>query len=192
MADQGRPDDELDADTVARLVREIEAEEDSILVPFELIGDFERPPGAAPPPSLFQQVLGMSVSQKIKLALRGNKDARTILIRDTNKLVRRFVVMNPRITDGEVVQLCRNRSADDELIRIIAEDREWLRNYQVKLALVTNPKTPLVIAIRLVSSLGERDVRSLAKSRNVPQAVAVQARRIVVEKDKKSGAGGKH
>lgn len=192
MADQGRPDDELDADTVARLVREIEAEEDSILVPFELIGDFERPPGAAPPPSLFQQVLGMSVSQKIKLALRGNKDARTILIRDTNKLVRRFVVMNPRITDGEVVQLCRNSSADDELIRIIAEDREWLRNYQVKLALVTNPKTPLVIAIRLVSSLGERDVRSLAKSRNVPQAVAVQARRIVVEKDKKSGAGGKH
>jgi hypothetical protein len=182
-------DDELDADTVARIVREIEAEEDSILVPFELIGDFERPPGAAPPPSLFQQVLGMSVSQKIKLALRGNKDARTILIRDNNKLVRRFVIMNPRITDGEVLQLCRNRSADDELIRMIAEDREWLRNYQIKLALVTNPKTPLV-AIRLVGSLGERDLRSLAKSRNVPQAVAVQARRLVVEREKKSGGGG--
>lgn len=189
-----RDDEELDAETVARIVREIEAEEDSILVPFELIGDFERPPGAAPPPSLFQQVMGMSVAQKIKLALRGNKDARTILIRDNNKLVRRFVVMNPRITDGEVVQLCRNRSADDELIRIIAEDREWLRNYQIKLALVTNPKTPLVIAIRLVASLGERDVRTLAKSRNVPQAVAVQARRLVVEREKKSpgGGGGKH
>lgn len=187
-----RDDEELDADTVARIVREIEAEEDSILVPFELIGDFERPPGAAPPPSLFQQVVSMTVAQKIKLALRGNKDARTILIRDNNKLVRRFVVMNPRITDGEVVQLCRNRSADDELIRIIAEDREWLRNYQIKLALVTNPKTPLVVAMRLVGSLGERDVRALAKSRNVPQAVAVQARRLVVEKEKKSGGGGKH
>ncbi|MCW5891449.1 MAG: hypothetical protein KIT14_12990 [bacterium] len=192
MRDPGGADEELDADAVARIVREIEAGEDSILVPFELIGDFERPPGTAPPPSLFQEVLGMSVSQKIKLALRGNKDARTILIRDNNKLVRRFVVMNPRITDGEVVQLCRNRSADDELIRIVAEDREWVRNYQVKLALVTNPKTPLVIAMRLVAQLGERDVRALAKSRNVPQAVAVQARRIVVEKDKKSSGGGKH
>lgn len=168
-----------------RVKRQVEAEEDDILVPFELIGDYERPPGAAAQGSIYTQILTMTVSEKVKLALRGNKDARTILIRDASKMIRRFVLQNPRIGDGEIVAICRNRSADDELLRTIAEKREWMRNYQVRLALATNPKTPLPIAIRQVMTLGERDLQQLAKSRNVPQAVAVQARRLVVEKQKK-------
>ncbi len=168
-----------------RVKRQVEAEEDDILVPFELIGDYERPPGAAAQGSIYTQILTMTVSEKVKLALRGNKDARTILIRDASKMIRRFVLQNPRIGDGEIVAICRNRSADDELLRTIAEKREWMRNYQVRLALATNPKTPLPIAIRQVMTLGERDLAQLAKSRNVPQAVAVQARRLVVEKQKK-------
>ncbi len=176
---------DLDDAEYERIARKVEAEEDDILVPFELIGDYERPPGAAAQGSLYTQILTMTVSEKVKLALRGNKDARTILIRDASKMIRRFVLQNPRIGDGEVVAICRNRSADDELLRTIAEKREWMRNYQVRLALATNPKTPLPIAIRQVMTLGERDLQQLAKSRNVPQAVAVQARRLVVEKQKK-------
>lgn len=176
---------DLDDAEYERIARRVEAEEDDILVPFELIGDYERPPGAAAQGSLYTQILTMSVSEKVKLALRGNKDARTILVRDASKMIRRFVLQNPRIGDGEVVAICRNRSADDELLRTIAEKREWMRNYQVRLALATNPKTPLPIAIRQVMTLGERDLQQLAKSRNVPQAVAVQARRLVVEKREK-------
>jgi hypothetical protein len=180
MAEQDLDDAEYE-----RIARQVEAEEDDILVPFELIGDYERPPGAAAQGSLYTQILTMTVSEKVKLALRGNKDARTILVRDASKMIRRFVLQNPRIGDGEVVAICRNRSADDELLRTIAEKREWMRNYQVRLALATNPKTPLPIAIRQVNTLGERDLQQLAKSRNVPQAVAVQARRLVVEKREK-------
>jgi hypothetical protein len=180
MAEQDVDDAEYE-----RIARQVQAEEDDILVPFELIGDYERPPGAAAQGSLYTQILTMTVSEKVKLALRGNKDARTILVRDASKMIRRFVLQNPRIGDGEVVAICRNRSADDELLRTIAEKREWMRNYQVRLALATNPKTPLPIAIRQVMTLGERDLQQLAKSRNVPQAVAVQARRLVVEKREK-------
>jgi hypothetical protein len=176
------PDEpELDPTQIDAVVRSIEAGADGIAVPVELI---EEPEGKARsiPPSLYTQILTMSMAEKLKLALRGNKDARMILIRDGSKLIRRFVLHNPRISDTEVIAVARNRSADEELVRIIAERREWTRNYQVRLALATNPKTPLVVAMKQVNSLDERDLRTLAKSKNVPQSVAAQARRLLLTK----------
>jgi hypothetical protein len=86
--------------------------------------------------------------------------------------------------------VAKNRSADDELLRIIAESRDWTKNYQVRLSLVTNPKTPLVLSLRFLSSLQERDVRMLAKSKNVSATVANAAKRIVLQKT--PGGGGGH
>jgi hypothetical protein len=160
------------------IVHAVETDTDDIVVPEEML----REPEAPPPPaarSLYAQILTMSVAEKIKLSLRGNKDARMILIRDTNKMIRRLVLMNPRISDGEVISVCRNRSADEELLRLVSDRREWLRNYQVRLSLCTNPKTPIVIALRQLSFLSERDVRTLAKSKNVTATVSAQARRLV-------------
>jgi len=167
------------------IVRAVEAGKDGIAVPGELLVEKEgEQPEKVIPQSLYAQIVGMGVHQKIKLAMRGNKDARTILVRDPVRLVRRCVLQNPRITDGEVIALARNRSADEELLRMINEKREWVRNYQVRYALSTNPKTPLPVAIRHVATLSERDLRFIAKSKNVPQAIAVQARRILLSSGK--------
>jgi hypothetical protein len=168
------------------IVRAVETGRDGIAVPKELLVEKEGEPEKAPPQSLYAQILDMGVHEKIKLAMRGNKDARTILIRDPIRLIRRCVLQNPRITDGEVIAIARNRSADDELLRMINEKREWVRNYQVRHALATNPKTALTIALRHVATLAERDLRFIAKSKNVPQGVAVQARRILLASGKES------
>ena len=175
------PDEaELDAGQIDAVVRAIEAGDDAIAVPVELLNEPEDKAAAPPPQTLWSQILTMGMAEKLKLALRGNKDARAILLRDGSKLIRRFVLQNPRISDTEVFAVARNRSADEDLVRIIAERREWMRNYQVRLALACNPKTPLVIAIKQVSSLDDRDLRTLAKSKNVPNAVAAQARRLLL------------
>jgi hypothetical protein len=174
------PEDDLELgeEQIEEIVRAVEAEQDDIAVPGELLVEVD--PGAPPPPrTLYAQILAMTIGQKIKLALRGNKDARSILIRDVNKLIRRFVLQNPRITDGEVLTISRNRTADEELIRVIADKREWIRNYQIRHALVQNPKTPVAIALKHVATLEERDVRMLSRSKHVPQAVAAQCRRII-------------
>ncbi len=168
------------------IVRAVETGRDGIAVPAELLVEKEGEPEKALPQSLYSKILAMGVHEKIKLALRGNKDARTILVRDPIRLIRRCVLQNPRITDGEVISLARNRSADEELLRMINEKREWVRNYQVRHALTTNPKTPLPIALRHISSLAERDLRLIAKSKNVPQGVAVQARRILLSAGKEA------
>ena len=175
MPDEG----ELDASQIDAVVRAIEAGDDAIAVPVELLNEPEDK-AAAPPQTLWAQILTMGMAEKLKLALRGNKDARNILLRDGSKLIRRFVLQNPRISDMEVIAVARNRSADEDLVRTIAERREWLRNYQIRLALAGNPKTPLVIALKQVSTLDDRDLRTIAKSKNVPQAVGAQARRILL------------
>jgi len=170
---------ELSEAEATELARRIEAGEDGIAVPAELVEEPEERK-APPPENLYAQILRMPMAGKIKLALRRNRDARLILIRNTNKLLRRFVLLNPRIGEDEVIAVTRNKSADDELLRMIAERREWMRNYQVRLGLATNPKARLPVALRQVGTLEERDLRIIAKSKNVPAAVSAQARRLLM------------
>ena len=170
---------ELSETEAGELAQRIEAGEDGIAVPAELVEEPEER-RAAPPQNIYAQILRMTMAEKIKVALRGNRDARMILIRDTNKLLRRFVLMNPRIGEDEVIAVTRNKSADDELLRMITERREWMRNYQVRLGLATNPKSRLPVALRQVGTLDERDLRLIAKSKNVPAAIAAQARRLLM------------
>jgi hypothetical protein len=135
--------------------------------------------------SKYQMSLEMGVSEKIKVAMTGDKEWRNILIREANKLVSTAVMKNPRITEGEVLAVAKNRSSSDELIRLITLNREWLKNYEIKKALVMHPRTPLPKALRYMSILTEKDVKNLAKSRNVSQIIVNNARRMLMAKEKK-------
>src|SRR6185295_13801655 len=147
----------------------------------------DPPAGEAVEKTLLQRLQTMTVPERIKLALRGNREARLLLIRDPNRMIRRFVLQNPRLGDEEVIALAKNRSADDELLRIIGDSRDWTKNYQVRHALVTNPKTPHMFALRFLPSLHERDIRLLAKSKNVSATIATAAKRIVLQRGPQGG-----
>ncbi|MBX3027114.1 hypothetical protein KF840_19605 [bacterium] len=166
------------------LAEDIQQDRDTIVVPQDLVE--ELPPEKKISRNLAAEIQQMTVGERLKLALKGNRDARMILIRDSSRVVQRFVLQNPRITEEEVVALAKNRSIDRELLDQICRRKEWLGNYQIKLALATNPKTPLALAVRLVPSLLPRDLRGLAKSKNVPSAVNGLAKRLVIER---SGGG---
>ena len=168
-------------DDEAAIAAQVLAGTDAIAVPSDLLEE-TPPPDRAPTPTLSQRIQGMTVAERIKLALRGGKEARTLLMRDPNRLIRRFVLQNPRLSDEEIIALAKNRTADDELLRLVAESRDWTKNYHVRHALVTNPKTPLVLALRFLASLYERDIRQLAKSKNVSATVSAQAKRIVLQR----------
>ncbi|MBI4514352.1 MAG: hypothetical protein HY699_00845 [Deltaproteobacteria bacterium] len=180
---------DIHSDEVAAIVEHIGRGDDPYVVPKELVEEPESPPPLAAQPaaeqeivnkSLYNLIKNMGVGEKIKLALKGNRDARTILIREANRLIPRFVLQNPRITDDEIVGIARNRNVDAELLRIVSEHKEWGRNQQVRSALVSNPKTPVAVALRFVNSLTERELRLLAKSKNITSAVAGAAKRILI------------
>jgi hypothetical protein len=165
------------------IARSIERGEDPYVVPGDLLEEPEK--GQPLSKSLYAQILEMPVGERIKLALKGNRDARMILIRDTNRLIQRFVLQNPRISDEELIMIARNRNVEGEVLRLIGEHKNWPRNYQVRLGLVTNSKTPLATALHYVGTLSERDLRFLAKSKNVSATVVSQARRLLAQKERR-------
>jgi len=133
--------------------------------------------------TLAQRVMKMSITEKIKLATIGNKEARSLLIRDTNKLVAVAVIRSQRITDGEVLRIAHNRAVLEDVLRIIYGNREWTKIYGIKLALVKNPKTPLAISLRFLSTLRESEVKELSRDRNIPSSVQLAARKMVEKKE---------
>ncbi len=132
--------------------------------------------------SKYQELQEMSVADKIKMALTGDKEWRTLLIRESNKQVNTAVLRNPRISEGEVLTVAKNRSSSDELIRIILLNRDWVKLYEMKKALVIHPRTSLQTAMRYMTFLSEKDIRELAKSRDVGQAIVNNAKRILMTK----------
>lgn len=132
--------------------------------------------------NLTQRVLKMNVAQKIKLALMGNKEARSILIRDSNKLVSTAVIRSPRITDGEVMNIAQNKAANEEVLRIIYSSREWTKDYQMKLALVKNPKVPAQISMKFLSTLRDSEIKDLARNKNIPSTIQVMAKKMLEKK----------
>ena len=145
----------------------------------------ESPDGEAPDSgSLFNIVQNMSVFQKIKLGRMGNREARGLLVRDRNKIVAIAAVTSPKITDNELISIAQSRNVCDDVIRIISNNRDVTRNYNVKLALATNPKTPQGTAMKFVNYLQDKDLRALMKSKDVPSAVSTHARRILTRKGK--------
>jgi hypothetical protein len=134
--------------------------------------------------SPYQQVQNLGIGDKIKMALTGNKEWRIILIKDTIKPVCCSVLKNPRITEAEVLTIARSSVQYDDIIRIICANREWVKKYAIRKALVENHRTPLIVALKLLATLGQKDLSFLSKSKNVASVIATQARKLALEKKK--------
>ncbi len=133
--------------------------------------------------TLAQRIMKMSIAEKIKLATKGNKEARSYLLRDSNKLVSVAVIRSPKITDGEVLAVANNRAAQDDVLRVVYNNREWLKDYRVKVALTKNPKVPLPVAMKFLAQLREAEVKDLARNKNVPSGVQLLARKMLDKKN---------
>lgn len=134
--------------------------------------------------SKYQLAQTMGIAEKIKTALTGDKEWRSIFIKDANKLVSGAVVKNPRITESEILAIVKSTVQNDEIMRVICGNKEWVKNYQIRKALAENHKTPLPFALRFVASLTDKDMAAMAKSKNVSSVISTQARRILLNKKK--------
>jgi hypothetical protein len=125
-----------------------------------------------------QALSSMSIVQRIKLGMKGTKAHRSQLIRDSNKLVAAAVLSSPKLTESEVEAFAKMANVSEEVLRTIAMNRTWTKNYGVIAGLARNPKTPPAISMQMVSRLNQRDLKMLSQDRNVPEVVRLAARRI--------------
>lgn len=131
---------------------------------------------------LATRIAQLSVPEKIRVALTGNKDERSILYRDPNRMIKLYVLQNPRIMEDEILSMARDRNADEEILTTIGKRKEWVKRYPVRLALATNPRTPVPLAMAMLKTLREADLRRIVRSKDVATAVASGAKKILASR----------
>lgn len=129
--------------------------------------------------TILQKVQNLTVSERRLLAMRGGREVRSILLKDTNKQIVLAALANPKITESEVEIFAHSRSIPDDALRAITKNRDWMKSYGVLLAVITNPKTPAGIAIPLLSSLKLKDLATIEKNKNVAEALRTGAKKLV-------------
>jgi hypothetical protein len=186
-AAQGRDAEEIaahflmrHADEVARvdgqrfeLVASAEGEDDPLDQLMTRVKNGETPvgPEEIKQLSLLQRLDRMRVGERIKQAVRGNREERMVLIRDRSKLVSLAVLESPKVSETEMEAFASMKNIQESVLRAISTKRKYIKVYGVMRALANNPKTPLDVALPLLAHLLIQDVRALAMNKNVNETV---------------------
>jgi hypothetical protein len=162
-----------------RLDEEEEAKLDAEIAQAEASGNEEKKHE-----SMYSKIARMNVSQKVQLALKGTKDERALLVRDSSKVVSRAVLGSPKVTEAEIETFAALKSVSDEVLRMIAMSRKFMKSYNVVRNLVSNPRTPLEVGLPLLNRLLPQDVRGIAMNKNVPDVLRKMAEKSAKQKKK--------
>jgi hypothetical protein len=163
------------------LAREfVEETPEQIAANLQAVLNAERLEGEISPErvSLIRKIMFMTVKDRVKLAIKGDREARGILIRDPNKVVSTGVIHNPRITDQEIESISAMRMVADEVLRLIGGNRAWARSYPIIHNLVRNPRCPMATAMQILPRIRTKDLKAITLNRNVSEAVRRQAYRL--------------
>jgi hypothetical protein len=133
---------------------------------------------------LYARIGQMTIAQKIRVAMLGTAAERLLLLRDSNRLVAAAAIRSPLIQEPEVIRVSASRVVSEEVLRSISLNKDWIRNYQVKVNLVMNPRTPFPMAARLVPYLREHELKVISKSKNVTSPIAQAAKQQLNRKSK--------
>ncbi len=128
--------------------------------------------------TLIQRLAKMTVAQRVQFAMKGGSEARRTLIRDNNKVVQRAVLQSPRLTDQEVEAFASMSSLTDEILRLIAGNRSFRKNYVVVRNLLNNPKTPLDVSLHMLPMLNAVDLKRLTTNKNIPETLRTTANKL--------------
>ncbi|MEO5823312.1 MAG: hypothetical protein ABIT71_22635 [Vicinamibacteraceae bacterium] len=121
----------------------------------------------------------MSVPQRLKMAMKGSREQRAVLVRDPNRMIAAAVLSSPKLAQTEVEAFARMTNVSEEVLRTISMNRGWMRKLAVATALVRNPKTPAAISLHLLPRMNQRDVKNLSIDRNVPESLRLNAKKMM-------------
>jgi hypothetical protein len=141
--------------------------------------------------SAYRKIVTLNAAQRAILAMKGGREERMILIRDTNKVVALSVLKNPRLPEGDVELISSMRNVTEDVLRGVGTNRDWTKNYSVVLNLVRNPRTPPGVSTNFISRLQNRDLKFLARDKNVPEIIRRMSKRTLDMRTQRAGSGRK-
>lgn len=141
-----------------------------------------KPPAAPKRENTFQKINSLDVKGRIQLALKGNKEERSILIRDGTKVVALAVLEAPKLSDGEVEKFASQKNVLEAVLRQIPLKRRFMKNYKVVRNLVGNPRTPLDLGLGLMKNLLTQDLKNLSANKEVSETIRKLALKMYKQK----------
>lgn len=144
--------------------------------------------------TLLQKISRMTVAEKINAALMGSQEERVLLVRDSNKIVARAVLQSPKLSDQEVENIATMKNVSEEVLRMVAMNRKFIRGYGVAHNLINNPRTPIDAGLPLIHRLNDRDLKELSRNKNVAEVIRSMAAKLVRQKEaaNRTKLPGKH
>jgi hypothetical protein len=127
--------------------------------------------------SVSQKIAKMSFTQRLKAASKGTREMRAILVRDTNKMIAAAVMSSPKLSEQEVEAIARMASVSEDVLRMIAHNRAWMKSYKIVVGLAKNPKTPVAVSMNLLQRINAKDLNQMAIDRNIPEPLRLAARK---------------
>lgn len=137
--------------------------------------------------NLYQKIQELNASEKFRLAIFANREVRNLLIHDPKKMVSLAVLTNGKVNESEALQYAQRKDLSEDVILAIAKEQKWKKSYPIKLAVISNPKTPLSVAISLLSHLHEKDLKSLSRDKDVSSVLRWKAEEILGKRRGRSG-----
>jgi hypothetical protein len=137
--------------------------------------------------SVLQKIAKLDIRGRITLAMRGSKEDRSILIRDSTKLVAIAVLESPKVSDGEVEKIALQKNVLEAVLRAIPLKRRFAKNYNIMRNLVQNPRTPLDLSLGLMKNLLIHDLKNLSGNKEVSDTIRKLALRMFKQKLEKKG-----
>jgi hypothetical protein len=152
--------------------------------PDELLSQLLTAPqeDAAKNVNVWDRIRALTHAEKIILASKADRQERAVLAQDNDSQILYYLLKNPRITAEEVLRIARLTSISAQVADLIAKTTQWSSNQEIRSALVNNPRTPTPLALKLLPTLPEPDIRQIAKSTAVSQALKQAALRIVISR----------
>jgi hypothetical protein len=135
--------------------------------------------------SVLQKIAKLDIRGRITLAMRGSKEDRSILIRDSTKLVAIAVLESPKVSDGEVEKFALQKNVLEAVLRAIPLKRRFAKNYNIMRNLVQNPRTPLDLSLGLMKNLLIHDLKNLSGNKEVSDTIRKLALRMFKQKMEK-------
>lgn len=132
--------------------------------------------------SLQNLISKLAVPQKVELAAKGNKEVRQILSRDPNNMVARAVIKSPRLSPSDVTAYTASPLTNEEILREVGENKEWMANPYLLKGIVSNPRTPVPVAMRLLVRLPIVELNLLSRNRNINVVIRREAKRLAVRR----------
>lgn len=129
-----------------------------------------------------QKINHLDVKGRIQLALKGNKEERSLLIRDGTKVVALAVLEAPKLSDGEVEKFASQKNVLEAVLRQIPLKRRFMKNYKVVRNLVANPRTPLDLGLGLMKNLLVADLKNLSANKEVSETIRKLAMKMYKQK----------